>query len=204
MLFNTPGNSVDVKSFPKQYIHPKVDFNTRLKKVKNYKKLLVLSMSANMPLFNKLEEVSNETWRNIDTEKYKDINVQFWTYTDAPEGKQTYVDKENHIIYIEKDYSQSGLIHTYSKTIYAIREIKKLGIDYDFLIRTNNSTWINIPLLNEFLAYQEDDSQIFAGRIYASFWSAFNLYGGGELMVFSKRNVDIIDCMSGDPKKFED
>lgn len=204
MLFNTPGNSVDVKSFPKQYIHPKVDFNTRLKKVKNYKKLLVLSMSANTPMFNKLEEVSNETWRNIDTEKYKDISVQFWTYTDAPEGKQTYVDKENHIIYIEKDYSQSGLIHTYSKTIYAFREIKKLGIDYDFLIRTNNSTWINIPLLNEFLAYQEDDSQIFAGRIYASFWSAFNLYGGGELMVFSKRNVDIIDCMSGDPKKFED
>ena len=46
--------------------------------------------------------------------------------------------------------------------------------------------------------------EIFAGRIYASFWSAFNLYGGGELMVFSKRNVDIIDCMSGDPKKFED
>lgn len=75
MLFNTPGNSVDVKSFPKQYIHPKVDFNTRLKKIKNYKKLLVLSMSANTPLFNKLEEVSNETWRNIDTEKYKDISV---------------------------------------------------------------------------------------------------------------------------------
>ena len=44
MLFNTPGNTVDVKAFPKQYIHPKVDFNTRLRKVKNYKKLLVLSM----------------------------------------------------------------------------------------------------------------------------------------------------------------
>ena len=29
----------------------------------------------------------------------------------------------------------------------------KLGIDYDYLIRTNNSTWINIPLLNEFLSY---------------------------------------------------
>ena len=204
MLFNTPGNTVDVKAFPKQYIHPKVDFNTRLRKVKNYKKLLVLSMSANIPLFNKLEEVSNETWRNIDKEKYPNIDVQFWTYTDAPKGKQTYVDADNHIIYIERDYTQNGFWHTFSKTIFAIREIKKLGIDYDYLIRTNNSTWINIPMLNEFLSYQEDDSQIFAGRIYASFWSAFNLYAGGELMILHKRNIDIIDTMSGDPLKFEE
>ena len=75
MLFNTPGNTVDVKAFPKQYIHPKVDFNTRLRKVKNYKKLLVLSMSANIPLFNKLEEVSNETWRNIDKDIIRIILV---------------------------------------------------------------------------------------------------------------------------------
>ena len=58
--------------------------------------------------------------------------------------------------------------------------------------------------MNEFLAYQEDDSQIFTGRMYGSFWSAFNIYAGGELMVFSKRNIDILDKLSGDnPIKFE-
>lgn len=204
MLFNTPGNKVNVKKFPKQYIHPSVDFITRLRPTKNYKKLLVLSMSADSELFNNLEEVSNRTWRNIDTEKYKNIDVQFWTYTDAKPNQKTSVDTLNHIIYIEKDPNKDWNYRTYSKTIFAIRELKKLGIDYDYIIRTNNSTWINIPLINEFLAYQEDDSQLFVGRVYSAFWSAFNLYGGGELLCLHKRNIDILDSMSPDPKAVED
>ena len=203
MLFNTPGNTVDVKAFPKQYIHPKVDYNTRLRKVKNYKKLIVLSMCMDKPVYNELEKVCQETWKtNIDD----NMNIDFWVYTDAKEGEDTHVDESNHMIYIKREYTrdEDALYHTYSKTIFAIRELKKLNINYDYLIRTNNSTWINLPLMNEFLAYQEDDSQIFTGRIYGSFWSAFNIYAGGELMVFSKRNIDILDKLSGDnPIKFE-
>lgn len=203
MLFNTPGNSVDVKAFPKQYIHPKVDYNTRLRKVRNPKKLLVLSMCSTVdPIYNMLEETCVKTWKtNIDN-----IDVDFWVYTDAEEGEETHVDKPNKIIYIKREYKdkEDALYHTYSKTIFALREIKKLELKYDYLIRTNNSTWINLPLLNEFLAYQEDDSQLFTGRIYGSFWSAFNIYSGGELMIFSRRNVDILDKLSGDdPIKFE-
>ena len=203
MLFNTPGNSVDVKAFPKQYIHPKVDYRTRLRKVRNPKKLLVLSMCSTVnPIYNELEKVCQETWKtNIDN-----IDVDFWIYTDAEENEETHIDKTNKIIYIKREYNTNddALYHTYSKTIFALREIKKLELKYDYLIRTNNSTWINLPLLNEFLSYQEDDSQLFTGRTYGSFWSAFNIYGGGELMVFSKRNIDIIDKLSGDdPIKFE-
>ncbi len=224
MLFNTPGNSVDVKSFPKQYIHPKVDYRTRLRKVRNPKKLLVLSMCSTVdPIYNKLEETCVKTWKNTylnnentllnesnwnqyhsSNEPY--IDIDFWVYTDAEEGEDTHADKANKIIYIKREYKDKddALYHTYSKTIFALREIKKLELKYDYLIRTNNSTWINLPLLNEFLAYQEDDSQLFTGRIYGSFWSAFNIYAGGELMVFSRRNVDILDKLSGDdPIKFE-
>jgi hypothetical protein len=171
MLFNTPGNSVDVKAFPKQYIFPKVDFNTRLRPAQDYKKLVVLSMCADLPLFNELEKCSNETWRNIDTEKYKNIDVEFWTYTDAGYNQPTYVDKDKHIIYICRKHNfkdMEGFYSTFSKTMYAIQELNKL-VKYDYLIRTNNSTWINIPLLNEFLSWQSDDSKIFTGRIYASF-----------------------------------
>lgn len=204
MLLRTPGNSIDVKQFPRQYIHPKVDFNTRLRAVHNYKKILVLSMSANIPLFNELEKVSNETWRNIDHEKYPNIDVDFWTYTDAAEGDDTHVDKENHIIYIKKDYSSNGLYKTYSKTIYALQEIKKLGLKYDYIVRTNNSTWINIPLVNEFLSYQEDDSLVFGGRVCTSFWSAFNLYVNGNLLIMSKRNIDILlECAGPNPEGIE-
>jgi len=205
MLFNTPGNSVDVKAFPKQYIFPKVDFNTRLRPAQDYKKLVVLSMCADLPLFNELEKCSNETWRNIDTEKYKNIDVEFWTYTDAGYNQPTYVDKDKHIIYICRKHNfkdMDGFYSTFSKTMYAIQELNKL-VKYDYLIRTNNSTWINIPLLNEFLSWQSDDSKIFTGRIYASFWSAFNIYAGGELLIFSKRNVDILLGLEKHPEEFE-
>ena len=201
MLFNTPGHTVDVKAFPKQYIHPKVDFNIRLRQVKDTKKILVLSMSANYPIYNELEKVSNETWRNIDKEKYP--NIEFWTYTDAEKGENTHVDIKNHIIYIKKNYDENGFYHTFSKTIFAFKELEKLNVEYDYVLRTNNSTWINLPLVNEFLSYQYDDSQIYCGRLYSSFWSAFNLYGGGELMIFSKRNIDIICNYIKDPVQFE-
>ena len=201
MLFNTPGHTVDVKAFPKQYIHPKVDFNIRLRQVKDTKKILVLSMSANYPIYNELEKVSNETWRNIDKEKYP--NIEFWTYTDAEKGENTHVDIKNHIIYIKKNYDENGFYHTFSKTIFAFKDLQKLNIEYDYVLRTNNSTWINLPLVNEFLSYQYDDSQIYCGRLYSSFWSAFNLYGGGELMIFSKRNIDIIRNYIKDPVQFE-
>jgi hypothetical protein len=151
MLFNTPNNSVEVKAFPKQYIHPKVDFMTRLRKVPNYKKLLFLSMSADYPVFNTLEQVCNETWRNVD-KRFENIDAEFWTYTDAKPGEETHVDMKNHIIYIKLNYNRNnveiGYYHTLSKTFAALREIQKLGIKYDYLIRTNNSTWINVPLIN--------------------------------------------------------
>ena len=202
MLFNTPDNSVEVRAFPKQYIHPKVDYKTRLRKVPNYKKLLFLSMSAELPVFQELEKASNETWRKID-KKYKNIDAEFWTYTDAKDGEETHVDEKNHIIYIKHNYKEDAYLQTFSKTIYAIQEIKKLNIEYDYIVRTNNSTWINIPLLNEFMAYQENDADIFAGRVYSAFWSAFNLYGGGELMIFSRRNIDIILTIASNPEKLE-
>ncbi|MBO6271468.1 hypothetical protein J6O48_01670 [bacterium] len=162
-------------------------------------------MSADLPLFNELEKVSNETWRNIDTEKYKNIDVEFWTYTDAKEGDETHIDEDNHIIYIKRNFKtvDEAFNKTFSKTIYAINELKKLNIKYDYLIRTNNSTWLNIPLINYFLSWQNDDSLIFCGRTYSAFWSAFNLYGGGELMIFSKRNIDILLSAAKNPEEIE-
>ena len=207
MLFNTPGNKVDVKAFPKQYIHPKVDFNTRLQIVPNYKKIIVLSMSADLSLYNKLEEVSNQTWRNIDKTKFKHCdNIEFWTYTDT--DKKTYVDVENHIIYIQKrsltkEMDGNNVYRTTSKTIEAFNELDKLGIKYDYIIRTNNSTWLNIPLINKFLSFIEDDSLIFGGSMYSCYWSAFNLYLGGNLMIFAKRTIDIIKSLLPDSATIE-
>jgi hypothetical protein len=209
LLFNTPDNKVDIVKFPKQFIHPRVDFKTRLRPAKDYKKMLFLSMSADMEPFNSLETACNETWRNIDHDKYPNINAEFWTYTDAPAGQETYLDRAKHIIYIKKDWrgKDTGLNSTYSKSIEALKIIDEyLKLDYDYLIMTNNSTWINVPLLNEFLAYQQDDSLWIGGALYAAFYSAFNPYMGGQMMILSKRNVAIIRQQAGtvqDAKRYE-
>ena len=200
MLFNTPGHVVDVVKLPKQFIHPVCDYKTRLRPAKDYKKLLVLSMSADMEPFNTLETVCNETWRNIDHEKYPNVDVEFWTYTDAKPGEKTHIDEKNHIIYLKKatDIANTGILRTFSKSIEAFYIVRdKLKIKFDYLLRTNNSTWLNIPLINEFLAAVDDDSQIYTGILYSAFWSAFNMYTGGQLILFSRRNLDILLAACG-------
>lgn len=208
MLFNTPGNRVDIQELPKQFIFPKTDYHTRLRPAADYKKLLFLSMSADMSPFNELEEACNQTWRNVDHEKYPNIDAEFWTYTDAEPGKSSSVDMKNHIIYIKRDTSHKDMIDaTYSKTIEAFLIItEKLNLEFDYLIRTNNSTWINVPLVNEFLAYCNDDSLWYGAKLYAAFHSAFNPYVGGQLMILSRRNLQIIRQLCGtveEAKAFE-
>jgi hypothetical protein len=200
MLFNTPGNTVDVTKFPRQFIHPAVDFMTRLRPAQDYKKILFLSMSTNQEPFNTLEGICNQTWRNYDKEKYPGISAEFWTYTETPEGKETYVDMKNHIIYLktESDPETGTCFRTYSKTIEAFTIITdKLKLDFDYIVRTNNSTWINVPLINEFLSYIHDDSMFFSAKLYAGYFSAFNTYMGGQLMILSRRNINVIKRICG-------
>lgn len=195
MLFNTPGNKVDIATFPRQFIHPAVDYTTRLRPAKDYKKLLFLSMSCDAEPFNTLESVCNKTWRNYDSKKYQNVHAEFWTYTDAKPGVKTYADVKNHIIYVGRPSGQKQLDinATFSKTVETLFYITDtLKLEFDYIIRTNNSTWLNVPLINEILAYTTDDSLWYAGKLYAAYFSAFNIYCGGQLMIWSRRNVDVI------------
>ena len=201
MLFNTPGNKVDVTKFPRQFIHPAVDFMTRLRPAQDYKKVLFLSMSANCEPFNTLETVCNETWRRVDAEKYPNVKAEFWTYTETPDGKDTYVDMKNHVIYLKTEIDEkegNTFFRTYSKTIEALTIITdKLKLDFDYIVRTNNSTWINVLLVCEFLSYVSDDSLFYCAKLYAGYFSAFNTYMGGQMMILSRRNVEVIKRICG-------
>lgn len=197
MLFNTPENKVEVTSFPRQYINPPVDYNTRLRKVKSPKKLLFLSMSCADKLFTDLDACCNETWRNYDKNKYPGIQAEFWTYTDAEPGQKTWVDEKNHIIYVERDYTfDQPVCMTFSKTL-EVFDLVRNKLDFDYIVRTNTSTWLNVPLINEFMSYVDDDTMLYNGQLYSAFWSAFNIYGGGQLMIFSRRQINILLTLSG-------
>jgi hypothetical protein len=192
MLFNTPGNKVDVKSLARQYIHPKEDINTRLIPYKDYKKLLFINMSSSnskADLYNKLDECCRNTWaKPIFDGEYE--NCDFWTILDT--DKDSYMDLDKHIIYIKNHSDKDNISQLIIRYIEGVRMLEAAGYEYDYIIRTNTSTWVNVELLNSFLADETDDSILYSFKLFAAYWSCFNLYASGACMIFSKRNMDIL------------
>lgn len=209
MLFNTPGNKVDVKKFPKQYIHPKVDFNTRLRVVANPKRIAVLTMvpdNFDDETRSKVTKWCDETWQHFNKDAYKCEKVDFYhcEYDDTVKkpyikDNYIYVDKVPTIDIMDNDYSYRSL----SKTVKALSALKEHTKKYDYIVITNGYTWLNIPLLNIFLSYQEDDSKIFGSRLYSAYWSTFNMYITNDLIVLPSRYIDIICDIIKDPVTLE-
>ena len=193
LLFNTPNHEVMVKAFPKQYIFPKFDINTRLRPVKAYKKILVLNLSttnSKNDLYNKLEKCCRETWaKDILDNKYD--NIMYYKVIDT--DKETYIDENEKIVYVKNKPDNSNLSQLIDRFLIACAELAK-KYKFDYVLRTNTSMWCNIELINEFLATANaDESVIYTDRLMSCFWSTFNLYASGTALIMSKRNIDILD-----------
>ena len=195
LLFNTPNHEVMVKAFPKQYIFPKFDINTRLRPVKSYKKILVLNLSttnSKNDLFNKLEQCGRETWaKDILDNKYD--NIMYYKVIDT--DKETYIDENEKTVYVKNNPDNSNLMQLIDRFLIACSELSK-KYKFDYVLRTNTSTWCNIELINEFLATPNAcESVIYTDRMFSCFWSTFNLYASGAALIMSKRNIDILDSI---------
>lgn len=184
LLFNTPEHKVEIRKFNKQYIHPKYDIYTRLRPVEQDKKIFVLILSCNKPEFLKLEDALRNTYcKDIKEGKYKNIQYLFYRGTNKEEP---YI--EGDVLFVP---NSDGLYNTGTKLLDALTYINQ-HYKYDYLYRGNLSTWVNIPLLNRFIGYLDNDDNIYVGNIYSAFWSKFYLYGGGEMLIFNKREIDIL------------
>lgn len=195
LLFNTPNHEVMVKAFPKQYIFPKFDINTRLRPVKSYKKILVLNLSttnSKNDLFNKLEQCCRETWaKDILDNKYD--NIMYYKVVDT--DKETYINENEKTVYVKNNPDNSNLSQLIDRFLIACSELSK-KYKFDYVLRTNTSTWCNIELINEFLATPNAcESVIYTDRLFSCFWSTFNLYASGTALLMSKRNIDILDSI---------
>lgn len=191
MLFNTPGNKVDIGTFPKQYIHPVCDINTRLRPCKDYKRLLFINLGTTKGngLFIKLEKACRQTWAaDILAGKYTDCD--YWNIIDTE--KESYIDKTNHTIYIKNYGFKDDRYEMIQRYNNGVLMLEKEGIKYDYIIRTNTSTWINVDLMRSFLADEQNDSILYSFEVSAAYWSLFNIYGTGQMFIISKRNQEII------------
>jgi hypothetical protein len=114
--------------------------------IKEPPKVLILSMSCNDLYFRGLMAVVKDTWaKPIIQGKYK--NMQWFGYTSCDQHHpKPCIDWDERIIYVD---CEDDLYHTYSKTKMAYELVKDSGIEIDYVIRTNTSTFVNPKLLHE-------------------------------------------------------
>lgn len=138
---------------------------------KSNKKILILSMSCNTPYFQALLCTIKNTWAKPVIEgKYE--NVQWFSYTSCDRKHPIpYIDWDEHMIYVD---CEDDLYHTYVKTQKAYKMIQEAGIDFEYVIRTNTSVFVNIKNMIE-KVNKIDYTDVLGGKV-----SYYHLYPDGR------------------------
>lgn len=153
------------------------------------KKIIILGMSCNTEFFQKEEEICKQTWLQLADNFSKDIEYFFFTACNS-EHPEECIDYKNHKIYVN---SGDGWRETFYKTKRAMQLIDK-EYKYQFLVRTNTSTYINIPLLYNFCNYLSfiKDKHIWGTELLMH---ENLLYMIGKFLIFRPSHVKaIINC----------
>ena len=156
------------------------------------KKILILSMFCNDDFFLQAEKVVFQTWaKPIIDGKYP--NIQFFGFTSSDDGKY-HISYEQHVIRVPSDDSLKG---TLEKTIKTLKFIDKIGIEYDYIFRTNTSVYVNANMLDYFVQRLYEDQTIWAGNLFMSPYfvgAPFKacMYAIGNALLLSKRLVSIL------------
>ena len=153
------------------------------------KKILITVMSCNDDFFIKQEQIMKETW--IKQLNQFD-NIDYIIYRGDPDIQKHKYDKEQHVLSLK---CEDDLDNTYKKTYYAFKLANKI-YDYDYIFRTNTSTYVNITLLNQFIQELSNDEILWSSDLY-SLSNSFcpyplYLYGRGNGMILSKKLINII------------
>ena len=151
-------------------------------------------MSCNNPLYEKEELACMNTFL-MDAEG---AGIPFDFYKSVSEGHpEPGFDEEAHILYVD---APDGLAGTGKKTAAALKAI--LPLDFDYVIKTNVSTYLNIKNIIDGTRNWpgKDDTNIYGGR-YIINKSSLNVpFPRGCFMVLSKTltkgMLDTLDTLS--------
>ena len=151
-------------------------------------KVLFLAMSCRDKFFSDQIEKVKQTWaKDIIDGKYGE-NVEFLSY-DGWE-KDFKLDRENHVLHCKCE--DDGL-NTFKKTYYALKTIQE-NFDYDFIFRTNTSTFVNVPLVLKFIEGLDPNSEVVWASEILSLVEApvpypLDLYGRGNGLILSRAAI---------------
>jgi len=154
---------------------------------KKHFKILFLSMSCNDEFFTLEESVVKDTWaKPIIEGKYPDVG--FFSYKSCNK-KYHFECIADNTVYVNV---MDDLHHTYSKTKRALQFLEEQGYSWDYLVRTNTSTYWNVQKVVDFYP------QMCPNFIYSVFgWqvpfdgSGFDCPAGWS-MILPKNLTDII------------
>lgn len=157
------------------------------------KKILFLVMGCNAPQFKTQYDVIKETWaKGIIDGKYGN-NVDFLIY-DGWENEHK-LDKENKILHVR---CEDDLDNTFKKTYYTLKLIQK-KYDFDYVFRTNTTTYINIPLILKLIDYIEDNNlqdilwtPELLSLVEAAVPFPLDIYARGNGLLISKFYINIL------------
>lgn len=147
-------------------------------------KILILLMSCNHWFFQDEEQLVKNTWlKPVIEGKYPEIDYYFYTT-----GKTEHIDKENHKIYVNSDDKWDS---TFYKTKRAFT-IAKENLDYDYIVRTNLSTYVNIKMLLAVikLYLSPNNDKHVCGIELCNNSGIF--YPIGKFLIFTKEDADVI------------
>ena len=144
-------------------------------------KFIILMMSCNKPAYLSEEEACRDTF--LKDAAY--AGVPYWFYRGGADN--AYVDG-GKVIHLKCDDSLSG---TARKTLAAMRSVLTYK-DWDYLVKTNVSTWLNIGRISETIEKLggSDDENIYGAKYVINKHSKNIPFPRGHFSIFSRSTVE--------------
>lgn len=143
-------------------------------------------MSCNQERFINEEQVIRETYaKDIINNKYDNIKIIF--YRGGYEEEK--YDEENNLLCLT---SSDSWIGTFKKTIDAFRWVYENICDFDYIIRTNTSTYINIKGILQFLNMDLPKDMICGPNVLINKFNNYIPYMGGWFLIIPKHIIEVL------------
>jgi hypothetical protein len=145
------------------------------------KKFIILLMSCNQPLYLSEEQACRDTFLKVA----EGADIPFWFYRGGEE--EQFIDTD-HVMHFN---CSDGLGGTSEKTVLAMATALQLG-EWDYLIKTNVSTWLNIGKITDMIDSLEgkDDMNIYGARFLINKASKDVPFPRGHFSIFSRSMIE--------------
>lgn len=150
-------------------------------------KVLFLVMSCNNPDFIKEEKVVLDTWAK---KVLNNKNTELFFYR-ASADNNFHIIEDKHLLLIP---SPDDRRNTHIKTLKCFEEIYN-KFDFDFIIRTNTTNYLNIDGILNYLKYKDKNDNHIYLTCLSYLYDLDVFYGRGVFYLFSKKIIkDIIEA----------